>query len=423
MNGHFPAATVAGRGFYPGWSVLAASFVNATLVFGATSYLFGLLVVPVSAEFGLSRADANNGYIVFTLGMTLFGPLAGWLIDRLSIKLVMPLGAALLMAGLVTIANSSSLWLIAAMIFGPVAFGTGLGGAISSSAVVSRWYRRRRGRVLGIIAMASSFSGVAISPISARLIEAYGWRMALMIIGGALACIIVTLAILVIRDRPSTAELEASGELGTADGAAPAFMAAERAWMIPELLRNRNFWLILFGIGLMLGSDQVLLTNKVPYMHDLGIDLQAASLIFAFQSGSAMIGKLLVGYAADRVDIRKIYIFVVVCHIALILAYIFWPGYWTMLVISSVVGIAIGGVYPVLLLLVARVFGSASFGLAYGALMLGTQPITILLLRYTGEVYDRTGAYTLAFATLLGCVCVSFALIWLVDLKGKGSPA
>ncbi|HEY3696715.1 MFS transporter [Phenylobacterium sp.] len=401
---------------YPGWWIVAAGFVNAALVIGSTIYLFGLLVAPVSREFGLSRADANNGYIAFMLGMTLWAPLGGWLVDRLPVRLVMPVGAVLMLTGFLTIANTNSLWLIAAMIFGPLAMGGTLAGLLSSTTVVTRWFRRRRGRALGVMAMNSSVAGLVVSPAAAALIETFGWRTALLIMGSALTAVVVVLGSLVMRDRPSEDQLEAAGETQPEESRKP--NVEDRTWTLGELARNRNFHLIMFGIGLLLASDQVILASKVPYMLDRGVDLKAASLIVACQSASALCGKLVVGYLADRFDLRRLFAVVVLFHLILLALYVVWPGYWVMVAACSIIGVAIGGVYPVKLLLTASVFGSRSFGLAWGAMHLGTQPLSIIALRYTGVMYDRTGAYTLAFVTLMACVVLSVVLISFVDLKG-----
>jgi MFS family permease len=404
------------RGLYPGWWVVAAGFVSAALVMASTINLFGMLVVPVSKEFGLSRADANNGMVAFMLGMTIWAPIAGWLVDRLPVKLVMPLGALLMLAGFLTIANTDSLWLIALMIFGPLSMGSGLAGLLSSTAVVSRWFRRRRGRAMGVIAMNSSVAGVTISPLAATLIQDFGWRTALLVMGSVLAAVIVILGLLVMRDRPSDEQLKAGGELQADDGRQ--FDADDRAWTLGQLLRSRNFYLIMLGMGLLLASDQVIIASKVPLMQDQGVDLKAASLIIACQSASAACGKYVVGHLAEKFDVRRLFGLVIFCHLILLALYITWPGYWVMVVAVSIIGVAIGGVYPIKMLLNVGAFGSRSFGLAWGAMQLGAQPLAIVALRATGTAYDRTGDYTLAFSVLMACVVLSFILVSFVNLSG-----
>ena len=48
---------------YRGWWVLLAGYACTMLAIGSTTYTFGLFVAPMSETFGLSRADANTGFI------------------------------------------------------------------------------------------------------------------------------------------------------------------------------------------------------------------------------------------------------------------------------------------------------------------------------------------------------------------------
>jgi MFS family permease len=407
---------VARPGVYPGWAVVAAAFVNTALVIGATNYLFGLVVAPAGRDLGLSRADANNGLAAFMIGYAVFSPAAGWLVDRVSARAIMPLGGLLMLAALLVIANAASPLLIAAMMAGPLALGAGLAGATACSAVVSRWFRRRRGRAMGVLAMASSAAGFALGPCAALLIDRFGWRGALTIIGLVLGGLVCALGLLVIRDRPNEDQLQAAGELQAPEGAVLPSAAGpdDRIWTVGDLLRCRNFHLIMFGVGLLLASDQALLASTVPFLQDNGVGLKAASLLVSCQSASALCGKYLVGHLADRFDIRRLFALVVVCHIILLGLYLVWPGYWIVFAALSVIGVAIGGVYPVKMLLTAATFGSRSFGLAFGAMQLPSQLLAIVALRGMGEAYDRTGSYAWGFAGLMAAALISLILISLV---------
>ena len=57
-----------GGKIYYGWFVLAASAVCELLVMGATAYASGLFVLPLQAEFHISRADANSSILILYLG-------------------------------------------------------------------------------------------------------------------------------------------------------------------------------------------------------------------------------------------------------------------------------------------------------------------------------------------------------------------
>ena len=105
------------------------------------------------------------------------------LLDRLSARLVMSTGALLFGGGLVAISQSQSLPLLAALIVGPISLGVAAAGALAANTVVVRWFRQRRGRALGVIAVSSSAGGFLFQPLTALLMKQFGWRNALLVLG------------------------------------------------------------------------------------------------------------------------------------------------------------------------------------------------------------------------------------------------
>ena len=79
-----------------GWFMVGVSMLLLLLTVGPTSYAFGLFVLPVSEDLGLSRADINTGLILLNFGMAALAPFVGRLLDRTSIRLTMGLSAALM---------------------------------------------------------------------------------------------------------------------------------------------------------------------------------------------------------------------------------------------------------------------------------------------------------------------------------------
>ena len=402
------AVTPRFRPIYFGWWVVAASFACLMLVNGSTIFLFGLMVVPVSEDLGLPRSVANQGYILYMVGLTVWGPVAGWLIDRLSVRLLVPAGAVMITAGFTTIATTDKLWLMATMLAFPVAIGGGLAGMITGGALTSRWFRRRRGRALGIYAMASSLAGLAITPASAAAIEVLGWRTALMAQGLVLCVIIVTFGLVLMRDHPSPEQLRE--ELNTEEGDSPEMPAEGRVWTAKELFCERNFYLIVVSMGILFASDGVLVISMVPHMSDLGISLTAAALVVSAQSASATFGKLVVGFLSERISIIWIYGVVIVCHLALLALYLIWPGYWIMLLASAVIGIAVGGTVPVKFIMISKAFGSRSFAFIMGLANVISQIFSAIALYLAGVSYDQNGNYSVAFVGMMIAVSVSFLL-------------
>jgi sugar phosphate permease len=411
-------------GVYRGWQVLAGAFASSILIVGGTLYIFGLLVAPLSREFGLSRADVNTGLIAAIVGIALWSPFVGQLIDRVSIRILMPLGALLTAAGVAVIAISHSPVVMMAGAAVLLGFGISAAGTLAGNAVVARWFHRRRGRALGLMSVSTSVGGVLIPPVAALLIERFGWRPALLMIAVVIGVGASLLGFFAMRDRPSEGELLAAGETEVAD-TGPAAAAADQAEpqvTMGAILRNRDFWLILLGAGLLLAIDQVLVATNIPFFQGQGVALAAASILVAVQSGAAIVGKLLVGFLAERVDIRRLFAGVGALHAVLMMFYIFWPGYWPMLLIIAVIGVAVGGSLPLWGLLVAASFRSQDFGKASGAMGPGMQILSIVFVRLSGEAFDRTGSYQLAMWCFAGAALVAVGLIATTRLGGGSAP-
>jgi MFS family permease len=401
---------------------LGASFTCSLLVVGATVYSFGLYVVPFAEAFGLTRAQANTGMMMLNVGIAVWSPIAGSLLDRVPAARVVVFGGAMLGVALCTIANASSLVWIGVAIAGPLAASIACAGPLAASTVVARWFRRRRGRAMGITAVSTAAGGFVMTQVGAYLILHYGWRSALTVTGIGAALLIACLALFFVRSDASEDDLRSGGELidpGDSEGAA----ADEIVWSARELVSTPNFWLIAFGAGMLMASDQALLISKIPYLLDMGIELQAASFLVACQSASSMAGKLGIGFSADRVDLRKLFVVVAGAHLFVLAALILKPGYWTLLVVFCGAGVAIGGVHPILTTLIAVAFGSKSYGSVYGRMNLVLMSLALLALYFIGAVYDRTASYDGAFWTFGVVVFLSCFLIGFVRLRGDATAA
>jgi len=397
--------------FYPGWRVMSGSFICAALALGFTSYIFGMFTVPLTEEFGISRANYNNGMIGLMLGAAIAAPVVGWLLDRLSVRLIVAACALAFGVALMMISRTESLWLMLFMVTLPLAFGAAGCGVIMANTVTVRWFKRRRGRALGVVALSTSVGGFIAQPLTALLIESLGWRNALFLIGLVPMLIFWLLALLVIRNRPDEStpgyrdEFVGDAESGVVGA------ASEREWTTAQLMRNRNFWLVSCGIGLIFGVDQAVLTSQVAYFQDIGYDLKTVAVLVSVKTMSAICGKLLIGYLADKVDLRLIFAYVATSGILLMAVYIWQPGYYLLLLAIALLGIAVGGIFPAWSTITAWLFGARSYGAVMGIMAIIMQPFAIAMMRFIGEVHDRSGSYVPAFAVFIALALCAMLLV------------
>jgi sugar phosphate permease len=111
---------------------------------------------------------------------------------------------------------------------------------------VARWFRKYRGRAMGIAVSASGFAGLA-APLLGKVIRAHGnnWRMGWLIVAGAVV-VAGLLAFLFVKESP-----ESMGQ--TVDGIPPEqqaqasrtdALATKHPWTASQAYRTPAYWLI-----------------------------------------------------------------------------------------------------------------------------------------------------------------------------------
>lgn len=418
--------------FYYGWAVLAASAITELLITGATAYSAGLFVLPLQAEFGLSRASASSPLILLYLGAAVFGPIAGRILDRFPIRPVMCLGAISFCASLLIIATSTSLRIMALAVLLPGALGYLVLGMLNTSTLASRWFFRRRGLALGIGAVATSGGGF-VTPLLAWAIHLYGWRTALVYESAAIALIVLLLASLLVRDSPAAMALAGHRENAGREEANirhqpardPGTGVAGELHRWRTILRNRGFWAPSLLVATISGISGAIVTAAVPMGVQLGFAAQAAFLASAFAI-SAAITKILSGIVSDIMDKRILLLCAMTCMMASLALLCVFPTFSALAAACGLAGIALGGSLPTSAALIAMRFGSTRFGGAMGWTFLLIGAFTMAAIWISGTVYDRTGAYHFGFVIFLAfCALMSVTALILesgVPRTGQEEP-
>lgn len=412
---------------YYGWFVLAASAVCEMLTIGATSYAAGLFVLPLQAEFGLSRADASSSLLLLNLGAVFLASLAGRALDRYPIRLVMCAGAACFSAGMAAIALTSSLTVMVVALVLPAALGFALLGPMTTATLASRWFFRHRGLALGIAAIATSGGGFFVVPLLSKAIESYGWRNALMGEAILVLIIVIGLALLVLKDNPFRAGLAGHPENdGRSDGALllhGATEAGRKLWPWRKILGSRGFWAPSLLLAAVSGIAQAIVITAPPYGHQLGFAVPASVFLISAFSIAAALTKISAGLMADFLNAR-ILLFVSTLFVAMSMA-ILWlfASYDMVLLACALAGVSLGGTIPTCAALIAARFGAPHFGSVIGwtyVLIFGS---TILMVRFMGTMFDLTQGYHEAFAALLGFAVTVWTVALVIDLPVPAVPA
>jgi MFS family permease len=394
-----------------GWVIVAVLFFAQMLVIGSTAFGFGVLVKPIAAEYGFSRADANMGLVLLLLGMAIISPFIGRALDRIAGRIVVVGGALAFGIGCAVVASTTSLWGMTVAVFVLVATGMAALGPLTGSTLTARWFDRGRGRALGVISMSSSVGGLVMLPCLAFLVERFGWRIAVFSVGVTIAVLVAGIGLIAICEPPAVRQKIPPR------AAASSILAVdqEKNWSVGRLLRTRDFWLLTFSVGALLAVDQALLASIISYGTDNGFSLQAATVLVSAVSASSIAGKLLIGVIVDVLDRRWILLAVAALNAIFLGVLVLQPSYGLLLTGCLVAGAAVGGTLPLWASFVGARFGVLSYGTVMGLMIPLQMPLNLLGLRYVGYSYDVTRSYQSAFLTFI--VVVALAALAILPVK------
>ena len=165
-----------GRLFY-GYYLIAVTFVFLVLFNGCAVSVFSLFVQPLEVSLGWGRGQVMAGFTFFYLLVGFASPVVGRFVDRYGARPVMPIGAATMGLGLLLLSRTSDLWLF---YLGYAIVGTGAAalGPVPCSAVISNWFKRKRGIALGLMAAGIGAGGVVMAPFVGFMLTRFDWRTA-----------------------------------------------------------------------------------------------------------------------------------------------------------------------------------------------------------------------------------------------------
>ena len=410
--------------FY-GWKIVAVTFVTNFIAVGLVFYSYGVFFKALAVEFGGSRFGVATGLAIMNIAIGAFAPFLGHALDRGSIRGVLCLGAVLTAVGFFVASQIDALWQFYAVMGTFLALGVMSVGPLAGATLVANWFTDRRGIALGIAGMGISASGFAMAPLATLLIGAIGWRETFLVYGVVPLVVVIPLAWLVVVNRPERMGLrpdgaqDPTGAVPSPGGqSAPASVpderdlasASESDWSTRSALAQRNLWVIAIAIALNSCTNGAILTHIIPHATDIGFEPMAAAWILSCIAGFGVVGKLLFGWIADRIDMRLTFWCATGLQGLGIVLIMNAEQYHLLLLAGTVYGLGMGGMPPLMGALIGAAFGRYKFGRMIGLMNPLMLPIRVLGIPYAGWIFDRTGSYQIAFLTFIG-LCVASILV------------
>ena len=337
-------------------------------------------------DFGWSRATVTSGNAFGKIIIGLFAFFAGWIIDRFGPRRVMMVGV--MMGGLALIGFSlvTSLWQFY-FFYLISAIGYMCGGPLPNQVLISRWFSTARGKAMGIAYLGIGFGGMLVPQIAKKLNMEFGWHQSLMLLG-ILMIIIAFPMVWMVRDNP-----ESSSSKVTIKTSKLPFGTILRRW---------PFYLLLIGsmcsIGAVSGTGQNL---KLFFSIDLRYTQQQSANVMSLVLAASIIGRLLMGWLADRVPKKYVMILIysIVAGSIPLLYLATTPG--VIYLVAFIFGIGLGGDYMIIPLMAAELFGVQVMGRVIGLILTFDGISEAFSPMIVGWLRDTGGSYANGFASLM----------------------
>jgi MFS family permease len=405
---------------YYGWWIVLAAFLNLFFAVGLVFYGFPVLYPEFVESLGFTRAQVTQGFLLgFLVAGLPFGVVAGVWIDRVGARRVILTGVGFVGASLLLMGWMTRFWQYELLCVFEV-LGYVLAGPIANQVLIARWFRERRGRAMGYAYLGLGLGGVIAPLLLNLLIGTIGWRFTLQVVGLLVLFVLAPVGVWVTRSTPE--------EIGLAvDGVMPS--ASQQKIVPPETshnsieisrkslssaVRSPNFWLIVAGSTLVVGAIGTVIQHFILFLKDLGYSASSASHVSTLLLAASLLGRVVVGYLADRFSKKNIMAMFYLLIGASILVLGFSQRTASIVMFALIFGFSMGADYMLIPLVTAECFGTASLGKVLALVIMGYSLGQWGAPWIAGNIFDTQHSYVLAWKWMAVAAMAGAAAIYAI---------
>ena len=408
------------------WIIAGVTFL-ALLASAGIRATSTVMVLPLEHDFGWERATVSLALSVNLLLYGLCGPFAGALMARFGVRRVMLVALITLAVSVGASSLMSSAWQFVTLWGVLVGLGSGSMALVLGATVATRWFVERRGLVTGIFSASAATGQLIFLPQQAAIIDAVGWRPAVLLVAGV-AALVAVLVLFFMRDDPSHIGLAALGATEAAP-VAPTQSTGNpfrlAVTTLTESARVKDFWL-LAGSFAVCGATTVGLisVHLIPASVEHGLTEVTAASMLAAMGVFDLIGTTASGWLSDRLDPRKLLVWYYTLRgIALMfLPFAYDAGVPALAAFVIFYGLDWVATVPPTVRLVADKFGRDRVGPVFGWIFAAHQFGGSIAAFGAGALHTWLGDYLIAFMTA-GALCLIATGLILGITRRQAPPA
>jgi len=387
------------------WSIAVASLFILAVSFGSP-HITNVGLKHIAADLGGQRSIPSGAYALAWFGTGVGGLAMGWIADRYGVRWTVMAGAVMVCLGLAISSQGDAMQLLV----GHGLFVGLLGNAGINAPLyiyVTRWFDKRRGTAVALIASGQYLAGAFWPPLFERAIAYFGWRQTMLGFGFVIAALVLPLAAVFLKAPPNLPDPTAG---------ARAAAASDQVLGLPKEMAFGLLALASFLCCIPMAMPQA---HLIAFCGDLGIAASRGAFMLSVLLTCAFFSRQFWGWLSDRIGGLATLVVCSAAQAAAILAFIMTQDEAGLFFVSAAFGLGFSGLIPAYIVTARQLFPAHE----------ASWRMPILLLTGTtgmaaggwsaGMIYDQLGSYTPAFATGLAANLVNFIILAGLLMSGR----
>ncbi len=384
--------------FFYGWVIVAVSFLQNMMAYGAGPAAFSIFLQPMTSALGWSRTTMTVATTFQSIGNLVVTPILGPMVDKYGPKYISVFGAAVAATAFLLMGGVSEPWHFYILYMFATALGLHEMGGFVTATTIAKWFIKKRGRAIAIAMLGTDIGVIVLVPMLAFLIEHSGWQVAWQVLGIVLAVLVIPASFFFMRRSPEDHGMLPDGEQQVMDAQGqPTRRAAEVTWTLREALSHRTTWILIAATQIASIAINATINHQVAFFTDIGLTLSEASLAFVVNRIAAMVGKTAFGFIVERVPVRYCLMITNLGRVAGFMFLLLGTGTWRVWGFAIVSGLLSNAWGSLQNQIWADYYGRTFVGTIRGTLAPFNLFSTVGGTIFAAFIYDTTGSYVAAF--------------------------
>lgn len=368
------------------WIVAFASSVLIMVGLGAT-LLLAVSLKQIAADFAWPRSIPSQAYALCLLGEGMGGILMGLWSERRGMGPVIVLGALSIGGGLLLVSAMDAPWqmyLSYGLLIGLFGVSTLFSPLIANT---TRWFVRRRGLAVALVASGQSVSGAVWPHLFRYSNETHGWPTTYMWFGMFSLLAMLALGMVVKRAPPG------SGPVVRSDAQRQDVSGARVLGLDPNLVLFALFLAIVCCCGAMATP----LVHLVSHVSDVGHPMTRAAELLSVALAVSFTSRFVLGALSDRIGGLKTLLLGSGLQAVSLLLFAEVHSLTGLFIVAIVFGLGFGGIVPSYPVIIRELFPAHGIGWRIPSVLMGGAIGMAVGGWAGGHIFDMTGSYHMAF--------------------------